>query len=326
MDIFQPYIDSAYQRFLQWKGSDICVVFPIITDLHSALDTVDCLNSQKRETLSHILIMNRAAKKFNADFTANLGDNGIDVPVKDDDKVQLLIDRLYSYHNQCTSKPALFAIGNHDIKCGITPEFWGSISKQINKGYPINFQEYGTYGYYDISEKRTRVFFLFCNETADYHSESQLAFVEENLNNLPANWCAVVMQHICMHPLGRWQKGMGTPEKPKYVRLRNIFSSFVKNGGKLAGVFSGDSHFNLLENLDKVTYYSCQGYGGIGPSEAPSHALKAHEFCPALNRTDSFNSETTCLIDMVAVKPDKRETAVFRVGAEAENFTNFFKF
>ena len=70
MDIFQPYIDSAYQRFLQWKGSDMCVVFPIITDLHSALDTVDCLNSQKRETLSHILIMNRAAKKFNADFTA----------------------------------------------------------------------------------------------------------------------------------------------------------------------------------------------------------------------------------------------------------------
>ena len=108
-----------------------------------------------------------------------------------------------------------------------------------------------------------------------------------------------------------------------YVRMHELFASFVKRGGKIAAVCSGDSHFNLFRTQDNVNYFSSQGYGGIGPSEAPAHALLAHEYCPALNRTDSFDSEKTCLIDMVAVKFEKRETAVFRIGAGEEQFDIF---
>ena len=137
---------------------------------------------------------------------------------------------------------------------------------------------------------------------------------------MPSGWCALILQHICIIRKGRWQKGQFIPLPENFVKLHEIFASFVKSGGRIAGVFSGDSHFTLFENVDGVNYYSSQGYGGIGPSEAPEHALKVHEFSPALGRGDSFNSSRTCLIDVVAVKPEKREFAVFRIGAGDREF------
>ena len=327
MNKFLQHIENAFQRFKEWKNDDICVVFPIITDLHSALETVDSLNSQKRECVSHIAAVNAAAEMFSADLTANLGDCGVDVPLKEPQDINTLIERIKDLYEASQNKPALHIIGNHDIMRGVAPQRWGKIMQDVNAGIDgMNSQADGTYGYYDIKEKKTRIFYLFCNETEQHHSEMQLEFVQSNLQNLPQDWCAAVLQHICIRPIGRWQKREGMPEFPKFVRLQKIFSDFVKEGGKLVGVISGDSHFNLFENADGVNYYSCQGYGGIGPQEAPRHALLVHEFCPALGRTDSFDSDKVCLIDVVAFKPEKREAAIFRIGAGSDDFNRHFNF
>lgn len=320
MQKYDKYIESAYSRFEKWKADDDCVVFPIITDLHSALVSEDVLNSQKRETLSHIRILNAAAERFSADFTANLGDFGVDVPVKEPQDIEQLCSRLFEYHASSKVKPVLYAPGNHDITRGVVPAFMRRGFQEINAGCDILSPEDKLYGYYDIHAKKCRVFYLFCNETADYYSAEQFTFIEENLFSMPSGWCAVFVQHKCILRRGRWQHDQFDPLPENFVKLHELFANFVRNGGKIAGIFSGDSHFNLFEKADGVNYHSSQGYGGIGPSEAPAHALLAHEFCPALNRTDSFNSENSCLIDVAAVKTGKCEIAVFRIGAGDKEF------
>ena len=323
MNKFAPHIETAYERFARWKNNDNCIVFPLITDLHSALETVDSLNSQKREVLSHILALNAAAEKFSADFTANLGDFGVDVPIKEPEQINQLCSRFFEYHDMSPVKPVLYAVGNHDISRGITPDFLYQNFKKINKNCNISSPENIPYGFYDIADKKCRVFYLFCNETSEFYSEEQFAFTGNNLNSMPSDWCAVVLQHKCIHSKGRWQKNQFAPMPENYVRMHELFAAFVRKGGKIAAVCSGDSHFNLFEQLDGINYYSSQGYGGIGPSEAPTHALLEHEYCPALNRTDSFDSEKNCLIDIVAIKFEKRETAVFRIGAGEAKFDIF---
>ena len=164
------------------------------------------------------------------------------------------------------------------------------------------------------------MFFLFSSETKEHHSDTQLNYLEDNLKSMPEEWCAVIMEHICIRRKGRWRTDADRPTAPQFVKMHSILSDFVKNGGKIAGVFSGDSHFNLNEICDGVFYFSSQGYGGAGPTEAPEHALRSLEVCPALKREDSFDSEKHCLIELVAVKYEKRETAIFRVGAGGKEF------
>ena len=320
MDRYIPQIESALTRFREWKGSDETVVFPYVTDLHSHLTDFETRDSQKRETISHILVMNEAAKRFEADFTANLGDCGIDVPLKGEQESNELTEKLIEYHDACSNKPVLFAIGNHDIRYNLTPEFWGKTFRKINRNFSIVAPTDGSYGYYDIPAKKTRAFFLFCNETSERHSDSQVKWLEENLKNMPQDWCAVIMHHICMIQKGHWRARTMNPPHPQFVKINNMLSDFVRNGGRIAGVFSGDSHFNLNEKVNGVFYFSSQGYGGTGPSEAPDHALRALDFCDALGRDDSFDSAMYCLIDLVAIKYKKRETAIFRIGAGDKEF------
>lgn len=313
-------INSAYRRFVNWKKDDETLVFLYVTDLHSALETSDCLNSQKRETLSHIKTMNRAAEIFQADFTANLGDCGVEIPVKPQDDVKALLGRLEEYHSASPVRPVIYAIGNHDIKQQVTPQYWGNFMLKLNAGCDINTPSGGTYGFFDFHDRKARVFYLFCNETKEFYSEEQLAWFSDHLNRTPSGYCAVVVQHICIRQKGRWRAHADNPTAPRFVELHNILASFVKSGGSLAGVFSGDSHFNLTDAGDGVFYFSSQGYGGAGPSEAPDHALRSLEVCPALGRCDSFNSDKTPLIEAVAIKPARRETAVFRIGAGDSEF------
>ena len=320
MDKYIQQINDAVGRYNKWKQNDETIVFTYLTDLHSALETTDRLNSQKRETVSHILLMNEAAKQANADFTANLGDCGIDVPLKTPEETAELTDKLFEYHNRCVNKPVLCGIGNHDIKMGFTPEFWGKFFQKINKDISIDRPTDGSYGFYDVPGKKARIFFLFCNETENKHSDTQLNYLDDNLRSMPKDWCAVILQHICIRQKGHWRARTDMPPFPQFIKMHNILSDFVRDGGRIAGVFSGDSHFNLNEKSDGVFYFSSQGYGGAGPSEAPDHALRALEVCPALGREDSFDSEKFVLIELVAIKYQKRETAVFRIGAGGETF------
>ncbi|MBO5990141.1 MAG: hypothetical protein J6R00_00650 [Lentisphaeria bacterium] len=308
-----------------WCGSDLCTVFPYITDLHSALETVDPLNSQKRETISDILLLNRIAETLDADFCADLGDTGIDVPVKTPEELEMLTSRCLEYHKSCAVRPVLFACGNHDVKKGYTPEFWGNEFRKINSGCSgMTCASSGEYGFYDPAGKNLRIFWLNCNPVPGHYTFEQCDFVEKHLSDLPSGWCAAIIQHVCLHDAGRWQGTRPTPEV--YTRMHNICASFVSNGGAFAGFFTGDSHFNTFACADGVSYYVSQGYGGISPNERPAHAKRSNVLSPALGWEDSFDSSKEFLIDVVAINTAKRKAAVFRAGAGGDDFNTFWEF
>ena len=321
-----PELQKLKAKIRKWCGKDLCAVFPYITDLHSALETIDPLNSQKRETLSDILLLNRAAEELDADFCADLGDVGIDVPVKTPEELEVLATRCLEYHKSGTVRPVLFACGNHDVKKGYTPEYWGKEFRKINAGCSgITYASAGgEYGFYDLPGKNLRVFWLNCSAVPGHYTFEQCDFVEKHLSDLASGWCAAIIQHVCLHDAGRWQGTRPTPEV--FVRLHNICAGFISRGGAFAGFFTGDSHFNTFAVSDKVSYYVSQGYGGISPAESPAHAKRSGVISPELGWADSFDSGVDCLIDVVAVNTTRRKAAVFRLGAGGEVFDIFWEF
>ena len=54
-------ITAGIRDFQAWKQQDRCVVFPIITDLHSNWTESDPRNSQKRITVKHLELLFQAA-------------------------------------------------------------------------------------------------------------------------------------------------------------------------------------------------------------------------------------------------------------------------
>ncbi len=321
----QERLTAVINKLENWCGDDACIVFPYITDLHSALENVDTVNSQKRETISDILLLNRVAGAAGADFCANLGDVGIDVPVKEEQELKELVTKCLEYHTASPVRPVLFAVGNHDVKKGFTPAFWGKEFRKINGGCSgMVYACDGEYGFYDIPEKKSRIFWLNCNPVPGHYTEEQALFIEKHLADLPQEWCVITLQHICLHNRGRWMKYRPVPEI--YGRLHNVFAAFVKNGGIFAGFFTGDSHFCTTACDDGVNYCVSQGYGGIGPNERPPHAERSDVFSPEKGFPDSFDSGKECLIELVAVNPAKRKTAVFRIGAGESTFDRFMEF
>ena len=303
----------------KWCSTDVCAIFSYITDLHSGLATTDPLNSQKRETLSDILLLNRIAEAVNADFCANLGDVGIDVPLKEEDEMRLLASKCLEYHKCGKVRPVIFASGNHDCKKGYTPEFWAEEFRKINDGCPnMVYASAGEYGFFDLPEKKLRLFWLNCYNIPEHYSDEQCDFITANLPAPEESWCTAVVQHICLHQTGRWKKNRPVPDV--YLRLHRIFADYVDAGGIFAGFFTGDSHFNTFACTDKVNYYVSQGYGGIGPHERPDHAKRSEVLSPQLGWGDSFDSSTDFLVEVVAINPSKRKAAVFRAGAGGEDF------
>ena len=69
-------ITAGIRDFQAWKQQDQCVVFPIITDLHSNLTESDPRNCQKRIAVKHLELLFVAADAAQADFAADLGDEG----------------------------------------------------------------------------------------------------------------------------------------------------------------------------------------------------------------------------------------------------------
>lgn len=316
-------VAAALERFKKWKNNDETVVFPVITDLHSALVTEDPLRSMRRETASHIKIMNFAAKEFGADFTANLGDNGLDVPLKTRDEQLELAKRIIEYHRESAIRPVIFAVGNHDTVSGnVTAADWGKAFREMNSDHFMVTGTDDAYGFYDIPGKKVRIFWLFSDETPSFYSEEQLLFVKEHLENMPQEMTAVILQHVCIRKVGAWRSNPDRWKPPQFVKMHTVFAEFKQNGGDLAAVFAGDSHFNGYELSDNINYFVFQGYGGIGglDTQRPDHALRADELNPACGFNDTFDSSKTFMIDMIALKPEKRELAVFRIGAGGSCF------
>lgn len=314
-EFFERDLDDLTARVQRWTGDDQAVSFLFVADLHSHLVTTDSLFGQRRDSAGHIRLLNVAAMRLNVDFTANLGDVGLDVPLKEMSEKSEMTRRILQYHSECDRRPVLFCIGNHDIseKAEISAEYWGKAFFAMNRGCDMISAVSRTYGFYDVQGKQTRIFWLYTSDSEDYLSETQLEFLQHHLDDLPEGHCAAVLQHICPRAVGNWMGHDSVPQVA-FARQHQILADFVRKGGKLAGDLCGHSHFDADEKAEGVHYFIFQGYGGIGPREMPPHARLAMQFNPRLNRTDTFDSSQYTLFHLAVIKPAQRQIRLFRLG------------
>ena len=70
-------IEEALVRFEAWRGDEVTVVFPLISDMHAARP--DFANPcDFHDPKYHVLLARTATERFGADFFGELGDIGFD--------------------------------------------------------------------------------------------------------------------------------------------------------------------------------------------------------------------------------------------------------
>lgn len=318
-DFVQPQIDEAYKRFAEWKGDDEVVVFPIVTDVHTA----------GRFTYKHIGHAVTAAKTFGADFLVNLGDIGLNAYPSTGDSVYArgVVDNTRAQMDKYDGV-WLYAPGNHDWDAGegaffTDDDLSGFFQKpwQERAGENLHLVPGKTYGWYDIPGKGVRVIFLNSQGTGTRNGsyylfdDVQMDWLKDLLDNTPADTTVIVMAHYMPHPLGRWTNSAPNEEVLSSNRhVMDILEEFAAKG-TLVGLFTGDAHVNMHVKDNGVNYFISQGYGWVVPDlmlPGTTHAF--------------FDYQTNLCIDVMAVKPSAREAHTFRIGAGGEEFDCSFTY
>lgn len=326
-------VSKAYGRFIEWKGDDEVVVFPVTTDLHSG----------GRDTYKHIAYVNHAGKTFPFDLTVDLGDIGLDVPATRDPEVAKSFLARHGRLRHEFPGVALQVVGNHDHNRVAGNGKWIT-DKQIaevcnlpnlKKGHKVVFAEDATYGYYDIPRAKVRIVFLNTSDHDDagggYYvmATKQLQWLADNLKFSEPGWTVVALTHYCVKDFGNWVGSKSSLTNGDV--LVKIYEDFVAGkAGELKGVkwdftanedcrfavnLIGDSHFDASETTNGVNYVITQGYGGVSEKDFPAgRAVKT-----------PFNYRTMMLVDIVVVKPAKRELKLIRMGAGGKARDRVFK-
>lgn len=314
----KPQVKEAYKRFAAWKGDDEVLVYPIITDVHTC----------GRFSYKHIGYAAAVAKAFGADFMANLGDIGLNTyPASVDAKYsKWILDNVRAQMDKYDGI-WLYAPGNHDWDAGegrfhTEQELQDFFQKpwEEKAGGNLHLTPERTYGYYDIPEKNFRVIFLNSEATRTQgyyyiYGDEQLDWLASVLDSMPADMHVLLLSHWMPHPLGVWNATSINPvRKEASEKMMDFLSSYV---GKvnLVGLFTGDTHVNLHEVVCGVNYYVSQGYGWVSPDlmmPGQKHAF--------------FDYRESLCIDVVAVKPAKREVHTFRVGAGGADYDYVFSY
>lgn len=303
---------AVRRRYLKWKGEDETVVFPMITDIHTA-------GSEKYRQVGYVAATDRY---FHYDFMANLGDIGINDPISN--KTVEASEKIIAHTRAEMAKyPGVFLFipGNHDwdggagthISSAQLSEYFQQPSLE-KAGGRLQLVKDQCYGYYDIPEKHSRIILLNSQgtETLDgyyVYDEAQLKWLDGVLRSTPEDMNVVVMSHLCPMPVGRWYSNGKLPEAfyegKGSEALHRMLSAYKAKGGKLIAVLCGDSHVNACAVYDGVTYFISQGCGGD---------MGAENMQSCQRRAWPDYTETICC-DIIAIKPATGEMRSFRMGA-----------
>ncbi|MBR5925387.1 MAG: metallophosphoesterase [Bacteroidales bacterium] len=312
----KPQVKEAYARFAEWKGDDEVVVFPILTDIHTA----------GRFSYKHIGYAKKAAYKFGADFMALLGDIGLNsYPATIDASYAREI--LNNTRNQMQKYDGIwiYAPGNHDWDGGegeaLSEEFLSDFFQkpwEEKAGGNLHLTPGKTYGYLDIPAKNFRVVFLNSEATGTkgtYYifGEEQLEWLASVFEETPAETQVLLVCHWMPHPLGVWNAVSMNPVRKEPSSVMMDFLASWAEKVNIVGLFTGDAHVNFHRVDRGVNYYVTQGYGWVSPDlmlPGQKHAF--------------FNYLESLCIDMIAVKPATREVHTFRIGAGGAEYDSEF--
>ena len=313
-----PQIEEAYARFAEWKGEDEVLCYPILTDIHTA----------GRFSYKHIGYAAKAAPLFGFDFMALLGDIGLNsYPATLDSVYAASVVRNTLEQMNKYDGIWLYAPGNHDWDAGKGKENYFT-EEEISATFQKPWQEKAgeayrlvpgkTWGWYDVPGKDIRIILLNSTGTRtlgdSYYlfDEPQQEWLKGLLADTPKDKTVLVMAHYMPHPMGRWNMVSSvsqTHTQENNIRLMAVLSDFVHDGGTLAGMLCGDSHANCHVDYNDVDYYITQGYGWVSPDlmiEGTTHAF--------------FDYRQMMCVDVIAVKPEKREVHTFRIGAGGADY------
>ncbi|MDO4628073.1 MAG: metallophosphoesterase family protein [Planctomycetia bacterium] len=332
-DWAKTQIADAKTRFEAWKGDDSVVSFTVITDVHSRQPAL-IEPADFSDTKMHVLFTKEIADAMNADFCADLGDIELEMVPKTPEEVETRIQAQLTLYGQFT-RPVLFAMGNHDHAKGriVSSARYGELFNGLaaKNGHEYHFGPDKSIGYYEIAEKKFRIYFLNTSDDGYYaYSVPQLQFVADTLKTVPEGWTVIALQHYCMqNSIGHW-KSCNTYAKFRETGIQ-LFEAFLarEKGGsegvtwdftgvkepKMVGMFCGDSHFSHQKMFNGVNYVITQGYGGVRLDDMADGA-----------RHVLFSRGKEMLIDFVVVKPEKREVKIFRVGAGGADYDREFTY
>lgn len=328
-------INETHARFMKWKGHDEIVVFPLITDVHSRIPEIaHPLNWS--DSKMHLLFLIETAKKFKADYIADLGDIGLDTPatLEKEPTEKRLESQLKLYAE--APVPVLFALGNHDHNgkgYRISSRAYGEMFNgwTRSRGYKLETGPDSDYGRYDLSEKKCRIIFLNTSDESYYgFSKNQLQFLSDSLQ-VPQGYSVIVMEHYCvLKEVGMWRSSTNTKAKRGEILIKILedFTLGKKGTGdgirwdftgnrdaSLIAVINGDSHYDNQIRRNGVNWVVMQGYGGISPKELIKGAVHRR-----------FDRSNEMLIDVIAIKPVKKCFRIFRAGTGGREADREFQY
>lgn len=188
-------------------------------------------------------------------------------------------------------------------------------------------------------------------------TKEQMVWLADVLQNTPNGYNVVMLSHWCPSKIGERLDYLSDSNKyalgytthtETLVTIMEAFANktsgsvndvnydFTKIDAKLVGLFSGDSHMDASLAKDEtkivkkqvagvvsdviisgkgVNYIVFQGFGGIAEASIPSWG-----------RHLDVNPLTELLFDVIAIKPQKGEIKIFRIGKGGADYDREFTF
>lgn len=317
--------EETFQRYVDWKGGEETLVFPILTDIHTGW------GQDRSENYRHFGYLAATDRLWGYDFMANLGDIGLNggkahETVEDADA---LILRTKEQMGQFAGV-WIYTPGNHDWDGGgqrhLTSTFLSDVFQKPSERFAngnLHIVPDKAYGYYDIPSKNVRIVFLNSEGTEtkgeNYYTfdNDQLEWLASLLKSTRKGTDLVLLAHYQPHPIGRWTS-VKDAKRPTCEVLCHLLADFAnrrKGGelgmtwnfrgckGRLVGLFCGDTHCNQHVCDDGVNYYITQGLGFVKPKD----------MLPGQKHADCDYTQSLCC-DVVAIKLDSKQVRTFRIG------------
>ena len=292
-DFVMPQAEEAFMRYLNWKGGEETLVFPILTDVHTGW------YNNRGEAYRHLGYMAATDRLFGYDFMANLGDIGLNGGEARNsseaaDKVVM------QTRQQMGLFPGvwIYTPGNHD---------WdGGAGRHYTSPFFLNSQGTETLG---------ENYYTFDNE--------QLEWLIGVLKHTDKGTDILAFSHYMPHPIGRWMS-VKDAKRPTCEVLCHLLADFVnrrkggelglewnfkRSKGRLAGLLCGDTHCNQHINDDGVNYYITQGLGFVDRAQ----------MLPGQTHAD-FDLNASLCFDVIALKLKSKKVRSFRVGAGGKDY------
>lgn len=317
-DFVVPQVTEAHDRYMEWKGDDETVIFPIFTDVHAHTDY----------RFHHIGYVAQTSGIWNYDFMLCLGDVGVNLgPAHISKDITNTILTKVSDEMKKFPGVFLYAPGNHDWDGGegtVTSEerFQELFQKPgLEKaGGNLHLTPGKVYHYYDIPEKNFRIILLnscgTCTLQDKYYvfDDEQVEWFKNLVNETPKEMSILVACHYMPHPNGRWHNTPAPYNLRSNERMMDVLAE-LKKEHNIIGLFCGDSHFNMHEVDRNVNYFVTQGLGFC--TEA--------QLMPGTRRAP-YNVDESLCCDVIAIKPAKGEVHTFRIGAGGADFNYEFTY